>query len=116
MFHFPHEYNDTLYNIYKKEFLISEEYEYLKTVSKRDNISYRIFLEGALLCPCIRQPTLRYCVDEIETGVAELCKTIQSRRKTLKFICECLFCTNERQREENSEGIMIYIYTYDAMH
>lgn len=112
VYHFPHNYNDTLFNIYKLEFLVSEEYNYLKTVSKRDNVSYRIFLEGAHLCPCIRPPTLRYCVDQIETGLAELCMTIQNRRKTQRLVCECSFCTNERCKEEHLEGIIISFLSF----
>ena len=77
--HFPHEYSNTLYDIYLHDFLLSDEYAYLKKSHKGDSISFSTFKLGALQCPCIREPTMRVCVDEIETGFNEILKSLQDR-------------------------------------
>jgi hypothetical protein len=70
--HAVHEYHDTLKNIYLGDFKQSDEFEEYCRRSGKADISFSKFKEGALLCPCIREPTMRVCVDEIETGFSEL--------------------------------------------
>lgn len=72
IFHPIHEYNDTLKNIYADDFKESIAFEEFCKRTGRTDISYSKFREGALKCPCIQQPTMRVCVDEIETSFTEL--------------------------------------------
>ena len=57
------------------------------------------------MCPCIQEPTMRVCVDEVETGMAELCfmlKEILRRSQQKRNTC-CQFCINE-DRKKNALG------------
>ena len=56
------------------------------------------------MCPCIQAPTMRVCVDEVETGFSELIFTLKeilrrSPGRKRGDVC-CIFCTNERQRKD----------------
>ena len=100
--HHVHEYHDTLKNIYLGDFKESDEFEeYCRTSGKQD-LSYSKFLEGALMCPCIQEPAMRVCVDEIETGFGELVYTMKEtlrRSRTKRQLC-CAFCRKEEIRKE----------------
>ena len=98
--HNVHEYCNTLREIYTGEFLQSEFYEELLRVSDRTSISFTKFKEGALQCKCIKAPTMRVCVDEVETTVAELVYSLKEMRRRRRGQCGCIFCTNERAKEE----------------
>ena len=99
VYHAVHEYNDTLKNIYADEFLISVEFRDLVQKFGKTSISFSKFAEGACMCPCIRAPVMRVCVDEVETAFNELVKTLNNVRKRNRNQrrpkCECLFCRNE---------------------
>ena len=82
------------------DFLTSEEFDSLKRIQNIESISYSTFLRGALMCPCIKPPKLRFCVDELETEVNELLNALHIRRKTIKGECLCAFCTEEKDKEE----------------
>ena len=56
------------------------------------------------MCPCIQAPTMRVCVDELETGFSEVVFTLKeiyrrSRARRNREEC-CRFCENERCRKE----------------
>ena len=96
-----HEYHDTLKNIYLGDFMQSQEFQEWRRVSGKDTISFSKFVEGALKCRCIQQPSMRVCVDEVETGFAELVfmmKEIMRRSPTKRKDC-CAFCRNEEARK-----------------
>ena len=57
-------------------------------------------MEGALSCPCIRKPTMRVCVDEIETEFTELTLTLKTILQRSRVKCECDFCVGEAKRKE----------------
>jgi hypothetical protein len=108
--HYPHEYTDNLKNIYLTEFLPSDEHNLLCRIHNKSIIGYSIFKEGALHCPCVRQPTMRFCVDEVETGFNEILNSLQDRRKKNKKTnrCECKFCTVEEEKKEEAGSGMFY--------
>ena len=112
-YHAVHEYNDTLHNIFTKEFPESPEFAAFQESTGRKTIGYSKFVEGALLCPCIQPPTMRVCVDEIETKFREVVTTLQSiRQKGIK--CNCNFCIKEiEQKTKQGKGdyhILLCIY------
>lgn len=102
--HTIHEYHDTLQNIYLGDFKESIEFEdYCRRTGKND-ISFSTFRKGARLCPCIQAPTMRVCVDELETGFSELVFTLKEihRRSPARKrgnVC-CAFCTRELHRKD----------------
>lgn len=103
VYHAIHEYHDTLKNIYMDDFKNSVEFKELKERTGRSSISYSTFLKGALKCPCIRQPVMRVCVDEIETAFNEVVATLNNVRKKNRNQrrpeCKCKFCENEAAKE-----------------
>ena len=101
--HYPHEYCDTLISIYSNEFLESSEFAILTNVLKRDSISFTVFVNGATKCPCVQQPKMRICVDEVETGFFELLRTLKNRRKLKAAACLCNFCFSETQLKEKNQ-------------
>jgi hypothetical protein len=104
-YHYPHEYSDTLKNIYLTDFLQSDEHEQLQRKHNRaKDVSFTTFKTGAMSCPCITEPKYRFCVDEVETGFVELLKALQARRKLAKKnnVCTCNFCTREVQNKRES--------------
>ena len=105
-YHAQHEYTDTLKNIYAQDFKDSVEYEDFCRDTGRDGISYSKFKEGVRLCPCISEPTMRVCVDELETGFTELTECLSSiLRRSARTPCECGFCESEaRKKEELKKG------------
>ena len=95
--HHVHEYHDTLKNIYLGDFKESVEFEDYCRTSGKEDLSYSKFVEGALMCPCIVEPHMRVCVDEIEVGFGELVHTMKEvlrRSRTQRQQC-CDFCRNE---------------------
>jgi hypothetical protein len=111
-FHYPHEYTDTYKNIYLTEFLYSDEHALLCRMHNKSSIGYSVFKEGASICPCVRPPTMRFCVDETETGFNEMLNTLQSRRKLNKLFntCKCKFCTAEGEKKaEVGKGMSFII-------
>ena len=118
-YHYPHEYNDTLKNVYLSEFLYSEEYDLLKKKHNRSSVSYSIFKQGALLCPCVGQPSYRVCVDEIETSFNEALVVLQDRRKKSKMekvVCTCAFCVGEvEQKKLLGKGIYLVVFTSNLL-
>jgi hypothetical protein len=52
--HCPHEYCDTLKNVYLEDFLYSEEYLDYQKRSGNAGLKYSKFREGAKMCPCIQ--------------------------------------------------------------
>ena len=103
--HAVHEYHDTLKNIYLDDFKQSEQYEMFCRDSGKKEIGFTLFKEGALSCSCIQEPTMRVCVDEVETGFSELIYSMKEILRRSRTACECLFCRNEKtKREELKEG------------
>ena len=94
IYHMPHEYTDLLENIYKKHFLTSMEYKKFCAEQGRERkIGYTKFLEGVRSCPCIREPKMRSCVDEVETEMAESIYSLRCIQR-LHLDCTCSFCVN----------------------
>lgn len=107
-YHAVHEYQDTLKNIYLDEFLTSMEFQDFARRTGKTSISYGIFLKGALMCPCIRAPVMRVCVDETETAFNELVHSLNKVRKKSRSLrkpeCECGFCNNEKVKKNACEA------------
>lgn len=101
IYHPIHEYNNTLKDIYLGEFMESEIYEEMLKNSGRSSISFTIFREGALKCKCIQPPTMRVCVDEIETAFSELVYCLKEIRRRSRGKCTCQFCLDETVKEES---------------
>ena len=102
-YHAVHEYNDTLKNIYLDDFQASVEYMAFRKRTGREKIGYTKFKEGALQCKCIKKPTMRVCVDEIETEFTEITSTLKTIRRTSVNrgeICNCAFCTYEEEKKK----------------
>lgn len=101
-YHAVHEYHDTLKNIYLDDFKNSVEFKDFQQRTGRSSLSYTKFLEGALMCPCIRAPVMRVCVDEAETAFNEVVKTLNNVRKKNRNQrrpeCKCKFCQNEAEK------------------
>ena len=114
-YHAMHEYHDTLKNIYLDDFLNSVDFEEYCARTGRTSVSYGKFLEGALMCPCIREPVMRVCVDEVETAFNELTKTLSNVRKANRTqrrpACTCVFCKNEATKKEElpDGGMCLYL-------
>lgn len=119
-YHAVHEYQDTLKNIYLDDFQSSRELEDFVARTGKTSVSFTKFKEGALMCPCIRAPVMRVCVDEVETAFNEVVKTLHNigkkRWKRNRDDCECPFCTREAVEKERlgddyihplSSGIML---------
>jgi hypothetical protein len=102
VYHYPHEYTDTLKNIYMTDFLGSDHHEKLLRSRNGRPVSLSTFKEGASKCPCIMEPKYRFCVDETETGFTELLKALQTRRKVAKEDnpCDCNFCRSEATKKK----------------
>ena len=66
-----------------------------KKKTGRSTIGYTKFREGALLCKCIKKPTMRVCVDEIETEFTELTATLKTILRSSREKCICEFCAFE---------------------
>lgn len=111
IYHPVHEYNDTLKNIYLDDFLSSEANKatLAEMSGKNKKVSYTKFLDGAKSCPCIREPTMRVCVDEIETGFTEMTLTLKNilfSSKQKGQVCKCGFCESEaKKKEEYGSGM-----------
>lgn len=103
-YHAVHEYHDTLKNIYLDDFLSSREFEEFVARTGKTSVSFTKFKEGALMCPCIREPVMRVCVDEVETAFNEVVRTLHNIRKSRwnrnRDECECQFCTHEAVKKE----------------
>ena len=82
------------------DFKTSEEYEAYCRRTGRTSISFSIFCEGALKCKCIRKPSMRVCVDEVETGFTELVTTLRNIQRSSRAICDCRFCQNENRKKD----------------
>ena len=100
MYHPIHEYNDKLRNIFLDDFKHSLEFQLFVERTGRTSISYSKFLEGALKCPCIREPQMRVCVDKIETVFSEFTKTLAKIKFNNRRKCTCDFCVEQARREE----------------
>lgn len=100
VFHAVHEYNDTLRNIYLDDFQQSEEFQAFCNRTGRSSIGFSKFKVGALSCRCIQQPSMRVCVDEIETEFIENVATLRGIWLKSKSTCNCAFCTIEKGRKE----------------
>jgi hypothetical protein len=109
IYHPIHEFGDTLWNIYLEDFKRSKEFAELCRQTGRTTISFSKFREGALACPCIRQPTMRVCVDETETAFSELTYCLKEIQRRSQNVCACGFCTNEQRREDEEEGIKYFL-------
>ena len=109
-FHPVHEYHDTLMNIYLDEFLNSDELKLYQETTGKNTISYTTFIKGAFMCPCIKAPKMRVCVDEIETSFSELAKCLQdiSRRKpaTDCFCCEACSVLQAERTKVGDKGMI----------
>jgi hypothetical protein len=109
-FHRVHEYHDTLMNIYLDEFLCSESFKLYTETSGKSSISYTTFIKGAFMCPCIKAPKIRVCVDEIETSFCELSKCLQDIRRqkpaTKKFCCEACSILAEEKARVGEKGMI----------
>ena len=93
IFHRPHEYTDILENIYKLDFLHSTENKMYQLENSGKNIGFSKFKEGATRCPCIRKPTLRACVDELEVNIAESLNALRMLKRSKRgSACSCQFC------------------------
>lgn len=46
------------------------------------------------MCPCVRAPEFRYCVDQIETGLAELLFALKNKLRG-NAPCDCKYCKTE---------------------
>ena len=101
VFHAPHEYSDTLKNIYLSDFKESVEYAaYLERSGKTD-FGYSKFKQGVHLCPCVGEPKMRVCVDELETGFSEMTECLKGiLRRSSRVACECGFCTAEALKQD----------------
>jgi hypothetical protein len=108
LFHAPHEYTDTLKNIYLSDFKESVEYAAYRERSGGKDLGYSKFKEGVHLCPCVGEPKMRVCVDELETGFAEMVECLKTiLRRSSRMPCDCGFCTAEAQKEEElGKGIL----------
>jgi hypothetical protein len=94
-YHAIREYSDTLKNIYADNFLSSQEYDdYIRTSGVK-SIGYTKFKEGALSCPCVKEPTMRACVDEIETSFSELTYALRQISTRYAQRCDCPYHTAE---------------------
>ena len=100
VYHPIHEYNDKLRNIFMDDFKQSLEFQLFSERTGRKSISYSKFLEGALKCPCIREPQMRVCVDKIETMFSEVTKTLAKIRFNNRKLCECRFCVSQEALKE----------------
>ena len=114
-YHPVHEYRDTVKNIFLDDFLNSKAFEEYKEESGRDTISFSKFKEGAFMCPCIRAPKARVCVDEIETGFNELTKSLENilrQQAATEYDC-CPACAMETAKKEgNPEGLPSYYLVF----
>jgi hypothetical protein len=118
VFHPVHEYNDTLKNIYMDDFKASPEYKLFQEKTGRKSISYSMFVRGAKMCKCIKEPTMRVCVDEIETVFAELTTTLANLNRSNTTVCLCPFCRLEdKKKKELGEGkhnsvfVIVYLHS-----
>jgi hypothetical protein len=102
LYHPVHEYCDTLKNIYLDDFLHSPQYNEFKERTGRNTISFTLFKKGAKMCPCIKEPQMRVCVDEVETVFNHLATTLSNigRRRRDNNDCDCEFCTSEANKKE----------------
>lgn len=100
VYHPVHEYNDKLRNIFLDDFKHSMEFKLFMERTGRTSISYSKFLEGALRCPCIREPQMRVCVDKVETMFSEVSKTLAKIRFNNRILCCCNFCIEQKIMEE----------------
>ena len=108
--HAVHEYHNTLKNIYLGEFKQSDDFEEYCGRTGNTDISFSKFTEGALACPCIQEPTMRVCVDEIETGFCELVhvmKEVLRRNRNERKSC-CNFCRHETIRKAELGAGTVY--------
>jgi hypothetical protein len=99
VYHAVHEYTDNLKNIYLDDFKNSYSFAAFCRRTGRDNISFSKFKVGALQCKCISKPTMRICVDEVETGFVELLNCLKNVFRTARVVCECDFCRLQAARE-----------------
>jgi hypothetical protein len=105
VYHPVHEYQDTLKNIYLDDFKTSAEYKLFQKKTGKTNISFTTFYRGVKVCPCIRQPTMRVCVDEIETVFSEFTSSMKNIYRASSILCDCGFCKSEdTKREDLGEG------------
>jgi hypothetical protein len=117
-YHARHEYHDTLKNIYLDDFQNSIEFQDFVQRTGKTSVSFRTFVDGALMCPCIKEPVMRVCVDETETAFNEYAKALNNIRKKCRTQrrppCQCQFCINEAARKERLEeedgGRELFIY------
>ena len=77
-------------NIYLGDFKQSEFFNEYCAQSGKSDISFSKFKQGAFMCPCIQEPTMRVCVDEVETGMAKLLSNYagQGESKRLKVLLQ----------------------------
>jgi hypothetical protein len=104
-FHPVHEYCDSLKNIYQDDFKNSIEFQEFVERTGITTVSYGKCVEGALSCPCIREPVWRVCVDEVETGFNEIVTTLNNTRKSnrskRKPTCICSFYVTQAIEKVN---------------
>lgn len=113
IYHSPHEFNDTMKNVYLKDFLYSVEYEDWQRINGK-TIGYSKFREGATMCRCIRAPKDRYCVDKIETGLSEILYALKNKLRATNAPCVgCEFCAAEDEQKgslgegNNVDGVVL---------
>jgi hypothetical protein len=113
MFHPIHEYSDTLRNIYMDDFKASDQFKEFQKRTGRNSISFTKFSEGAKQCPCIQEPGMRVCVDEVETVFGELTTTLANINRKNTTVCECEFCKNEDiKKEELGAGTLLHAFIF----
>jgi hypothetical protein len=109
--HRPHTLNGTLDEIYKDQFLSSDEYLAHLECNPSMKIGLSLFKSHAR-CPCMVQPKFRFCADEIQVGILEILKAIRERRKrpvpeTLRFQpCECSYCSDFTCRKNVDKSLL----------
>lgn len=114
IYHPPHEYTDLLQNIYHHDFLESAEYRKFQRENNGTTIGYSIFKRGATRCPCIQAPSMRVCVDEVETEFAELLHSVKKYYSKHQDRCKCSFCSARHDGRSNalSGNIVIFYCRY----
>lgn len=103
IFHPIHEYTDTLENIYRRDFCESKEYKEFRERNDNREIGFTKFFLAATKCPCIRTPSLRSCVDEVEVNLSESIATLKSLHRANQD-CACNFCGKMREKKAKKRG------------
>lgn len=116
--HRPHEYTDLLENIFRLDFLHSVEYKKFQEENNNRTIGLSTFVKGATRCPCIKRPTLRACVDEVEVNVAESLNALRLLMRTNDMKkCTCAFCVKHAKdkKEMGRSFVSPFTSTFAAL-